>query len=280
MKTTRILLLADFKKPGVQEAIATAEATLKNWARISRRDLSESVENERVKATLGLVFGGDGAILAAARRVARAGVPLLGVNLGKLGFLAEINPDELIPTLEKLMRRIPEPVERTMLQAEVRRKGKCVRRCTAVNDVVISREAFSRIIDMTLFINGEEVNTFGADGLICSTCIGSTAHSLAAGGPIVAPDANAIVVSPICPHTLTNRPIVIDTASVVDVMVRSRSVGFAMTADGQVMVELNNEDRVRVRRNPWPLRLIKVSGRSFFETLRTKLKWEGSPGNA
>lgn len=279
MPTPRVLLLANLKKPGVAEAVATAEVYLKDWARTSRRDLSQHVENERVKASLGLVFGGDGAILAAARRVARAGVPLLGVNLGKLGFLAEINPNEIIPTLKKLKRRIPEPVERIMLQAEIRRKGRLVRRCTAVNDIVISREAFNRVINMTLHINGEQINSFSGDGLICSTCVGSTAHSLAAGGPIVAPDAGAIVISPICPHTLSNRPLVINDSSVIEVVVRS-ALRFALTADGQVLVELKSNDTIRITKNPWPLRLIKVSGRSFFETLRTKLRWEGSARNA
>lgn len=277
MKKPRVLLLANLRKPYVLDAVALAERCLKGRARVSRRDLSERVENERVKAVLGLVFGGDGAILAAARRVSRAGVPLLGVNVGKLGFLAEINPEELEATLDGLLKEMPAPVERMMLQAQVRRRGRLLRQCVAVNDIVISREAFSRIIEMTLYINGQMVNTFRADGLICSTPIGSTAHSLAAGGPIIEPNTEAIVISPICPHMMSSRPIVVDAASRIEVEVRSRSVAFAMTADGQVMVKLKNDDRVCVRRNSWPLRLLKVSGRSFFETLRTKLLWEGSP---
>ena len=167
-----------------------------------------------------------------------------------------------------------------MLQAVVRRNGKFVRRCTAVNDVVVSREAFSRVIDMRLFINGEEVNTFVADGLICSTPVGSTAHCLAAGGPIITRDVNALVVTPICPHSLSNRPIVVDAGAVIEVEVRSSSVSFALTADGQVLIPLRNGDRIAMRRNPWPLRMLKVSGRSFFQTLRTKLLWEGSPKHA
>jgi len=280
VKKPRVLILADFKKPHVRETATLAERCLKGRAHLSRKDLTRRVENERVAATFGLVLGGDGAILAAARRVARAGVPLLGVNLGKLGFLAEIGPDALAPTLAALLRRLPKPVERMMLQAEVRRNGRLVRRCSAVNDVVVSREAWSRLIEMTLFIDGEKVNTFAADGLICSTPVGSTAHSLAAGGPIISPEADAIVVSPICPHTLSNRPLVVDASSRVALDVSSRSVAFAMTVDGQVLVKLRNGDRIRVRRNPWPLRLLKVSGRSFFQTLRTKLAWEGSVKHA
>ena len=225
-KRPRVLILADFKKPRVRETVVLAERCLKGRADVARRDLRERVENERVSAAFGLVLGGDGAILAAARRVSRAGVPLLGVNLGKLGFLAEIGPEELAPTLDALMKRLPKPVERMMLRAEVRRNGRLVRRCSAVNDVVVSREAWSRIIEITLSINGEKVNDFAADGLICSTPVGSTAHSLAAGGPIVSPELGAMVITPICPHTLSNRPLVVDASSVIVLEVSARSVSF------------------------------------------------------
>jgi NAD+ kinase len=276
----QVLILADFAKRGVAEALAVAEERLSARYRLARRELRQNVEDERVHAAFGLVLGGDGAILAAARRVARAGVPLLGVNLGKLGFLAEVGPEELGPTLDRLVRRLPEPVELMMLRAEIYRRGKLLRQCAALNDVVISRAAFSRVIDLRLFVNGEQVNAFIADGLILSTPVGSTAHSLAAGGPIVAPHASAIVVTSICPHTLSNRPLVVESTDIVEVEVASASPGFALTADGQVMVPLRNGDRVRVRRNAWPVRLLKVSGRSFFQTLRTKLLWEGSPKHA
>jgi NAD+ kinase len=280
VKLPKVLILADLNKPEAREAMASAEAQLRGRARISRRDLFERVEHERVRADFALVLGGDGAILAAARRLSRAGIPLLGVNLGKLGFLAEINPDELGATLDALMERVPEPVERMMIQAEVLRPNgrglRKIRQCVALNDVVISREAFSRIIEMRLFINGEQVNTLAADGLVVSTPTGSTAHSLASGGPIIPPDVSAMVISAICPHSLSNRPLVVDAGARVEVETWSNGVAFAMTADGQVLVPLRNGDRVRIRRNPWPVRLLKVSRRSFFQTLRAKLLWEGS----
>jgi len=280
VKLPKVLIMADLNKPRAREAMASAEAQLRGRARISRRDLFERVEHERVRADFALVLGGDGAILAAARRLSRAGIPLLGVNLGKLGFLAEINPDELGATLDALMKKIPEPVERMMIQAEVLRPNgrgfRKIRQCVALNDVVISREAFSRIIEMRLFINGEQVTTLVADGLIVSTPTGSTAHSLASGGPIIPPDVSAMVISAICPHSLSNRPLVVDAGARVEVETRASGVSFAMTADGQVLVPLQNGDRVRIRRNPWPVRLLKVSNRSFFQTLRAKLLWEGS----
>lgn len=280
MKLPCVLILADFGKPRVAEAVAVAEKHLKGRARIARCDITEKVENETVSARFGLVLGGDGAILAATRRVAKSGVPLLGVNLGKLGFLAEINPDELGATLDALMKRLPEPVERALIRAEVWRAGKRVRHCTALNDVVLSREAFSRVIEMRLFIDGELVNHFTADGLIVSTPTGSTAHSLSAGGPILAPDSDAFVITSLCPHTLSNRPLVIPSRSTIDIEVWSDAASFALTADGQVLVPLANGDRISVRRNDWPARLLKVSGRSFFQTLRTKLLWEGSSKHA
>jgi NAD+ kinase len=280
VKLPKVLIVADLKKPAARKALASAEAHLRDRARISRRDLFERVEHERVRADFALVLGGDGAILAAARRLSRAGIPLLGVNLGKLGFLAEINPEELGPTLDALMKRIPEPVERMMIQAEVLRPHKGglrkIRQCVALNDVVISREAFSRVIEMRLFINGEQVTTLVADGLIVSTPTGSTAHSLASGGPIIPPDVSAMVISAICPHSLSNRPLVVDAGARIEVETSSSGVSFAMTADGQVLVPLRNGDRVRIRRNPWPVRLLKVSNRSFYQTLRAKLLWEGS----
>ena len=133
------------------------------------------------------------------------------------------------------------------------------------------------MIELRLFIDGEEVTTYAADGLILATPVGSTAHNLAAGGPIVHPDMEAIVVTPICPHTLSNRPLVISAESVVEVEVASRSVRFALTADGQVFVDLRNGDRIEVRRAEARLRLIRATGMTFFETLRAKLNWGGRP---
>lgn len=279
-KKPTILILADFKKPGVAEAVTMAETRLNGRANIRQLDNTEKVENQAIKAAWALVLGGDGAILAAARRVSKSGVPILGVNLGRLGFLAEINPDALGETLDKLMTTHPKPVERMMLSAELYRGRRMLRGTLAVNDVVVSRTESSRMIEMRLFVDGEKVNTFAADGMIVSTPTGSTAYSLAAGGPIVIPETNAIVISSICPHTLSNRPLVVHEDSVVDVEVWSNHTPFALTVDGQVMVPMRNGDRVRVRRNKWPLKLIKISGRSFFETLRTKLNWEGTNQNA
>ena len=272
----RVLILADPRKAHVRQAVAVADRCLAGRATLVHRDITKRVENERVKALFGLVLGGDGAILAAARRVSKAGIPLLGVNLGKLGFLAEISPDCLAETLDRLMDDPPEPEERMMLAVEVRRGRKLLRRCAAVNDAVISREAYSRLLEATLRVNGKVVNTYAADGIICATPVGSTAHSLSAGGPILTPTMDAFVITLICPHSLTDRPLVVPASERIEMEVSARTLSFALTVDGQVLVPLKNGDRVIVRRNDWPLRLLKVSDRSFFETLRTKLRWEGS----
>ena len=273
----RVLLLGDLSKPHVAEAMEQARGPLGADAQVRCCDLSESVEDEPIQADMGIVFGGDGAILAAARRVALAGVPLLGVNLGRLGFMAEITMAELEATLSDIVQRRPRPVERMMLAGEVVRADHPLRRVRAVNDLVISRQAHSRLIELTVRINGEEVTTYAADGLIVSTPTGSTAHALSAGGPIVHPETAALVVAPICPHTLSNRPLVIEATAEIEVACFSRSVGLALTADGQVYQELENGDRVCIRRSETPLRLVRATSRTFYETLRTKLQWGGRP---
>jgi NAD+ kinase len=273
----RVLLLGNLGKPYVEQAVREAQAALRSVAETRCCDLAEAVEDEPVQADLGVVLGGDGAILAAARRVARAGVPLVGVNLGRLGFMAEIAPENLSHVLSDIVARRPGPSEYMMIEGEVRRGGQVVRRVRAVNDIVISREAHSRLIELGVSICGEEVTAYAADGLIVSTPIGSTAHSLSAGGPILHPGMEALVVTPICPHTLSNRPLVIQASSSVEIACYSRSVGFALTADGQVYVDLRNDDRVLVSRSDVRLRLVKATGRTFFETLRTKLQWGGRP---
>jgi len=273
----RILLLGSLEKPYVAEAIETTAAKLRDHAEAKVLNLAEQVEDEPIQADFGLVFGGDGAILAAARRVAAAGVPLLGVNMGRLGFMAEITGEELAACVPDLLSGRLDTQDRMMLDSVIRREGQVLRQLRAVNDIVISREAHSRLIEMTVYINGEKVTTYAADGLILSTPTGSTAHSLAAGGPILRPDMEAIVIAPICPHTLSNRPLVIPSTDEIEVETYSRSVGIALTVDGQVFVELRNADRVRVTRSDVRLRLVRATARTFFETLRTKLQWGGKP---
>lgn len=220
-----------------------------------------------------IVLGGDGTLLAAARLVAEKGVPILPVNLGGLGFLTTVSQDEMYPVLEEIFAGKNRISERVMLEAEVVREGQVARRQIALNDAVLNKAALARIMDLELRVNGEYVTTYKADGLILSTPTGSTAYSLSAGGPIVYPLVEAFVVTPICPHTLTNRPLVIPDAATIEINCRANNEGTTLTMDGQVGIEVQPGDRVVVRKAAQKLRLMRASRKTYFEILRNKLKW-------
>lgn len=276
-KRFRTVLMGNLSKSYVADAVADARTWLDDLCEVQICDLSKESEGETVSGDLGVVFGGDGAILAAARRAVDAGVPLLGVNLGRLGFMAEITPQMARLCLADIIWRRPKPTERMMLAGRVLRDNEEPIHVRAVNDIVISREAHSRLIELTVRIDGDEVTTYAADGLILSTPVGSTAHSLAAGGPILTPEMEAIVLTPICPHTMSNRPLVVPASSKIEVETYSRSVGLALTSDGQIFHELRNGDRVVATRSEARLKLVRATDMTFYETLRTKLQWGGRP---
>jgi NAD+ kinase len=223
-----------------------------------------------------LVLGGDGTLLATADRIAAAGsqVPILGINFGSLGFLTEVTLPELYRALESALAGHAQIEHRLMLQATAVRRGTVVSENIAVNDVVITKGARSRMIDLSVWIGDEFVTRVRADGLIVATPTGSTAYNLAVGGPIVRPTVDALVVTPIAPHTLTNRPIVIPSSSMVRVesLMHERDEVFA-TFDGQTAFQLQPSDEVRIKQSKELLRLIRPSTRSYFEVLRQKLKW-------
>jgi NAD+ kinase len=218
------------------------------------------------------VFGGDGTFLHAARIVASNGIPILGVNLGSLGFLAEVKIDEMRPALQNLMLGDYELEERMLLQVEVIRGGNALSRYLALNDAVINKGAIARIIDLEVTVNAQLVIVTRADGLIVSTPTGSTAYSLSAGGPILYPTLGAFIVTPICPHTLTNRPVVVpDRAEVGICLLRGNDV--MLTVDGQVGMTLEPGDRLAVRKAESSVRLVQPAGSTFFALLREKMKW-------
>ncbi len=221
-----------------------------------------------------VVLGGDGTLISTARIVGERNIPILAVNLGSLGFLTEIALDELYPALEKCLAGDFKTSERLMLQAVVERGGEELASHLVLNDVVINKGALARIVDLETQVNGLHLTTFKADGLIISTPTGSTGYSLSAGGPIVDPSMNCIVITPICPHTLTNRPLVIDDDSVVTVAVRSLDdEDIYLTLDGQVGFELKSGDLITVRSAQHSARLVMSEKRDYFGILRTKLKW-------
>src|SRR3984957_14165635 len=217
-----------------------------------------------------IVLGGDGTLLSAARLAAERGVPILAVNLGGLGFLTTVSQDEIYSILEELFSGKHRVSERVMLEAEIIRAGSVIRRQIALNDAVLNKAALARIMDLELRVDGEYVTTYKSDGLILSTPTGSTAYSLSAGGPIVQPAVEAFVVTPICPHTLTNRPLVIPDTAKIEIDFEAQETVF-LTLDGQVGIELVKGDRIVVRKAPEKLHLVIPSKKTYYKVLRNKL---------
>jgi NAD+ kinase len=226
-----------------------------------------------------VVLGGDGTLLSVADRIGQAGrnIPILGVNFGSLGFLTEIRIDELYPSLETVLNGTARFDERRMLRAEAVRSGEPVDARIVLNDVVFTKAALSRMIELSVLVSGAFVTRVKADGLIIASPTGSTAYNLAAGGPIVHPVVDALILTPIAPHTLTNRPIVIPAAAIVEVQPHvSDEDEVIVTYDGQSGYSLRQGDIVRVSRSEQSIRLVKSPSRTYFEVLREKLKWGGS----
>ena len=222
-----------------------------------------------------IVLGGDGTLLSASRLVADAhrDVPIFGVNLGSLGFMAEVSLDELYDNLEKAIAGKLATEDRIMLTASVLRGGKRLSQYRVLNDAVINKGALARMMELRVSVDDGHLTTLRADGLIIATPTGSTAYSLSAGGPIVHPTLHCFVVTPICPHTLSNRPIVVPDNVVVTVCLTSQSEDVLLTLDGQIGFPLMPNDVVEIKKSRFKMKLIKHPAKSYYEILRTKLKW-------
>jgi NAD+ kinase len=220
-----------------------------------------------------VVLGGDGTLLSVARLVGSYEVPILGINLGGLGFLTEIHLEELYRVLERVIKGDYKKDEREVLNATVSRKGEQRAEFTVLNDAVINKGALARIIDLETTINGEYISTFKSDGLIISTPTGSTAYNLSAGGPIVYPSLHCIIITPICSHTLTNRPIVIPDDVAIRIVLRTEDQEVILTLDGQLGFPLEFGDVVEVKKAQYRIFLIQSPYRHYFSLLREKLKW-------
>ena len=225
------------------------------------------------KADLIISLGGDGTLLNIAPLVERPEVPILGVNMGGLGFITEVAVDELETILTKTLDGDYEVEKRMTLEIRVMGKKRRSHRFRVLNDAVITKGARSRIIDLETYVGDDYLCTYRADGLIISTPTGSTAYSLAAAGPILEPTFGAIVLAPLCPHTLTNRPIVVPSNAAIRVTLRSFGDTVILIPDGQQGVRLNNGDQVEARDYGMPVSLIRLPSRSYYEILREKLKW-------
>jgi NAD+ kinase len=236
----------------------------------SREDLPREVD-------LVIVMGGDGTLLSMATRIAQSGrdIPILGVNFGSLGFLTEIRIDELYPALESAIDGTAVLDERAMLAADAFREREHFDSRIVLNDVVFTKAALSRIIELSISVSTGLMTKVKADGLIIASATGSTAYNLAAGGPIIHPRVDALAITPIAPHTLTNRPVVIPGSEVIEIRphLETATDEIYVTYDGQAGYPLQKGDVVRIRRSEWRLRLVKAAARSYFEVLREKLKW-------
>ena len=284
-----------FQRVGIVAKVASREAVhtaheLAEWLR--RRGLDAHLDEATLRARgvedespfsvrdsydLVVALGGDGTLLSVARTLT-PGIPILGVNLGNLGFLTEVNRGELYPTLLQVLEGKYRIEERSLFDVELQRNGGAPVSYRVLNDAVITKSALARIIELTLQVDGHLIARFRSDGLIISTPTGSTAYNLSAGGPIVNPLLPVAVLTPICPHALPMRPIVVPDAGPIEVTLETQREEVYLTLDGQEGTSLGYRDTVHVTRGATAVRLAKVSGRSFYRSLRGKLRWGGLPG--
>ncbi|MBU6427719.1 MAG: NAD(+)/NADH kinase [Cyanobacteria bacterium REEB65] len=234
-----------------------------------------STQPELPEVDLLVVLGGDGTFLRGARLVAPHGTPILGVDMGTLGFLAEIPPRELESALDQIDRGEFEIEERTMLAVEARRNGQLLASGHGLNDVVVAKGHSGRMVEFSVEMDRTCIASYSADGFIVATPTGSTAYALAAGGPILAPDLEAFVLVPICPHALTARPLVVSDQRTVHIQVRSRSAEALLAVDGVTLGDLQAQDEVLVSRAPYSTRLVRLRAHDFFKRLSKKLQWGG-----
>lgn len=272
----RVLLFGNTKKAKVKNTIKELAAWLKRRAETVTYELAEEIKGP-FSGDLAIALGGDGTFLRVSRYISPYEIPVLGVHLGTFGFLSELTPEDMYTHMEKVLKGQYRLTDRIILKCQLMRKGEAVMEVLGVNDAVISRASLSRLISVKLFIDDEAVTTYSCDGIVVSTPVGSTAHSLAAGGPILSPEVDAFTISPICPHTLTNRPLVISGDSKIAMEPSTEGVGMGLTVDGQVYEDLLAGDRIKVERAPVRLRIVDTGIRSFYEVLREKLAWGGSP---
>ncbi|MHB1423698.1 MAG: NAD(+)/NADH kinase [Gemmataceae bacterium] len=274
----RILVLGNANRPGVREAVERLLPFLRQHCEIALVDLEQKKDLSGSDADLTLVLGGDGAILRAARQMGYCQTPVLGVNLGRLGFLADLSPEELCSVFPRVMHGDYRVTEHLMFECLIESpSGRQI--VLGLNETALLSGPPFHMIGLDLVIDGEAVSGYSGDGLIISTPIGSTAHSLSAGGPILGQELSAFVVTPICPHMLTNRPVVDSADKVYTIAVRRLlpTSSLVLVIDGQEHSRLTVEHRVTVRKAPVSFRLVKVPGRSYYQTLRDKLHWGAPP---
>lgn len=283
-----VALIGKYQSAEVAESLRT----LAHWLRDAGREVlieqasAEVMPDDRFesadfdtlgrRAQLAVVVGGDGSLISAARKLAPFGVPLVGINQGRLGFLTDVARSSMLESLESLLRGDFRAERRVLMQAQVLREGRAVFSAFALNDVVISKGDLGRMIEFEVRVDGEFVYSQRSDGLIVATPTGSTAYSLSANGPIVHPSLGGMLIVPLCPHALSSRPIVLGDSAVLNVRLFSRHDARAHF-DGQEHVNLQGDDVLRIERSPHQVTLLHPPGYSYFAMLREKLRWSEAP---
>ena len=222
-----------------------------------------------------VVLGGDGTFLSAVRWIQDTGIPVLGVNLGAFGFLTESPAERLFPITEDIVNDVFTAEERILLSAEVLRDGQRIACQTVLNDVVVNKEALARIAHIRTYIDDDYLTTFKADGLIVATPTGSTAYSLSAGGPVIYPSLKTIILTPICPFTLTNRSLILPDTATIKIKLDARDSSVFLTFDGQVGLHVTYQDSIAIQKAPHTIHMIRTPGLSYYDVLKTKLRWGG-----
>jgi len=274
-KRIRLMLLSAGRRP---DLVAEAERLARladQHADVLRGDLDSGGDLAQVDFDVAVVVGGDGSMLRAAQRMGRRQRPTVGVNLGRLGFLADLSPTEFITQLPVICGGRLAVAEYLMFECRVLRDGKPIHEYVGLNEVAVLAGPPFSILDIDLYVDAEWVTTYSCDGLIVSTPVGSTAHSLSAGGPILRQDLQAFVILPISPHTLTNRPLVDSADRVFEMVIPHPHEGTSIVADGCVLCKAQPGDRVRVERSDARFRLVSLPGHGYYKTLREKLGWSG-----
>jgi NAD+ kinase len=271
----QVMILADGSRTEIRSAVDRLLPTIERHVTVAHVSLDAATDVESCDAELAIVLGGDGSILRAAHQMGYRQRPVLGVNLGRLGFLAALQPEQLDEVLPEVAAGRHRVVEHLMYECTVRRGDQRVSHALGLNEIAVLAGPPFAMVEIELYVDGELVTTYSCDGLIVSTPVGSTAHSLSAGGPILRKDLQALVITPICPHTLTHRPVVDSAERVIELSVPRPHEGTSVVADGRVLSTLASGDRVHIVRSQAQFRLVEVAGQSYYGTLHDKLGWGG-----
>jgi NAD+ kinase len=271
----RAIVLGFGGRPNVVHEAERLRPLIEKYAEIVAVDFTGQMDLSLIEADLAIVFGGDGSILRAAHQMGHRQLPVLAVNLGRVGFLADLSPDVLLDFLRDVSLENMQTVEHLMFECLVLREGRVLHKHLGLNEVAVQGGPPFTIMNVDLYVDGELVTTYSCDGLIIATPVGSTAHSLSAGGPILRKDLQAFVISPISPHTLTHRPVIDSADRVYEMAVAAPSPTTSVVLDGSVLCNLELGDRVRVQRADARFKLVAVPGHTYYRTLREKLGWSG-----